>query len=104
VVFLLPLVGAHNRLVAEKERMLSDTAQRIKSAIESLHRSVDAADWGNGEQLKETLTALDIEQKMLERIPTWPWQPETLRLLLSALFIPIMLLVTQFIIQRILRP
>lgn len=103
-VFILPLLGVHDRILAEKERVLGETTQRIKSAIEELHRSVDAANWGVAEQIKDTLTGLDVEQKMLERIPTWPWQPETPRILLTALFIPVALIVLQLVIQKLLAP
>ncbi len=103
-VFLLPLIGAHNRILAEKEAVLGETTQRIKQAIQTLHTNVDAREWNVAGQIKDTLTGLDIEQKMLERIPTWPWQPETPRILFTALFIPLMLFVIQFVIQKMLAP
>jgi hypothetical protein len=40
----------------------------------------------------------------LERIPTWPWRPETLRLLITALVLPLGLWLAQFILQRLLGP
>lgn len=103
-VFVLPLVGAHNRILAEKERVLGETTTRVQAAIATLHHSADAQDWNTAAQLKDTLTALDIEEKMLERIPTWPWQPEMPRLLFTALFIPLVLFIIQYIVQKIIAP
>lgn len=98
-IFVLPLVGIHNRLVREKVRVLTETMRRIEATIADLHAAVDAHALQSSGEIRETLSALQIEQQMVERIPTWPWQPETLRLLLSALFLPTVLFLIQFIFQ-----
>lgn len=103
-VFILPLRGVHDRILTEKGRVLGETAQRIKLAIEKLHESVDAGTWSVADEIKDSLVGLEVEQKMLERIPTWPWQPETPRTVLTALLIPIVLIFLQLFIQRVLAP
>lgn len=103
-VFILPLVGAHNRILAEKERMLAETTKRIAIAIDKLHRAIDEEDWPLAEQVRSTLTGLESEQQLVGRIATWPWQPETPRLILTALLLPIVLFVVQYLIQRLLAP
>lgn len=101
-IFILPLVGAHNRIAAEKERMLAETKQRIKAVIEKHHQAIDREEWSAAEQAKSTLAGLDNEQQLLGRIPTWPWQPETPRLIITALLMPIILFTLQYFIQRLL--
>ena len=49
--------------------------------------------------LNMAIASLEIEQKALSRIPTWPWQPETVRLLATALLLPLVLLLAQVILQ-----
>lgn len=61
-VFIVPLLGAHNRIVAEKERLLDETTQRIQSTIATLHGEVDSVHWSDATNLKDILTALDLER------------------------------------------
>jgi hypothetical protein len=50
------------------------------------------------------LESLMLERKLLEAIPTWPWQPNTLRGLLTAFFLPLILFVGQLVIERWFTP
>ena len=50
------------------------------------------------------MTNLEIEQKALRRISTWPWQPETVRWLVTALVLPLGLWLVQYFLQRVLGP
>lgn len=103
-VFILPLLGMHNRLVDEKERVLGETAQRIQVTIAALHQTVDTTQWKQATDFREALAALEIEQRLLEKIPTWPWQPETIRIIITALILPIAIFLIQFVIQKFLAP
>jgi hypothetical protein len=49
--------------------------------------------------LNMAIGALELEHVALSRIPTWPWEPETLRLLATALLLPLVLLVAQVAVQ-----
>ncbi len=100
VVFVLPLWGLHQRLGAEKVRALNENGQHFEIAIAALHRDVDAGNLENSTKLKDTLTGLEIERNLLQKIPTWPWQPETLRGLITALLLPVVAFLIQFVLQR----
>jgi hypothetical protein len=39
---------------------------------------------------------------MLNAISTWPWQPETLRFLVTALLLPLLLWILQYVLQLVL--
>lgn len=104
VTFLLPLWGIHKRLVAEKERRLDELGARTANAIRQLEQQVDAGDSANAIQSKDVLGGIETAQRMMERIPTWPWQPETIRLLITALLLPIVLFAVQFAIQKLIAP
>jgi hypothetical protein len=56
----------------------------------------------NAEHQGEGQKRLEIEQSVLERIPTWPWQPETVRPMVTALALPMVLWVTQYALQYLL--
>ena len=100
--FALPLLGAHRRLIAEKNRRLTEAASRFEAAAERLLRDVDAGRLGQMDQLNKALASLEIVQTGLRRIPTWPWQPGAVRGLLAALFLPLAIWAIQLLLERFL--
>jgi len=101
-VFAWPLVGIHRLLREEKTRKLDECALRMEDAIADLHRRMDSGDLGAMDQLNSAMANLVIEKDALDAIPTWPWQPETPRLLITALALPLGLWIIQYVLQLML--
>ena len=102
LTFVLPLRGAHRVLAEEKDRLLNENGARQRAAISELHRRVDAGELTDMDNLNKAMASLELEHTALERTSTWPWRPETLRTVAAALFFPVMLWLTQWVLQRIL--
>jgi hypothetical protein len=109
VTFMWPLLGIHGRLVQEKQRMLRESSQLLEATIAELHGLVAAGESRNiddqhtrAQFLHVTMACLETEQSMLTGIPTWPWQPGTLRGFVTALLLPLVVFVLQYVIQRFL--
>jgi hypothetical protein len=102
--FVWPLLGVHRLLAKEKGQMLDEVSQRLEAAVIELHRRMDSGDLAGIDDLNKAVATLEIEQNALDRIPTWPWQPETVRLLISALALPLGLWIAQYVLQRVLSP
>ena len=51
----------------------------------------------------KALSSLEIERAVLERVPTWPWERGTLRSLVAAILIPLLVWAIQAVLQRYLR-
>jgi hypothetical protein len=100
VTFVWPLLGIHGRLVQEKQRLLRESSQRLEAMIGELHGRVDAGELDRIDELRVTMATLESEQSMLNKIPTWPWRPETLRGFVSALLLPLVMFILQFVLQR----
>jgi hypothetical protein len=101
-VFAFPLWGAHRKLAAEKKRALAGNGARLKSTAAELHRRLDQAEITGMDDLHKALASLDLERAHLSRVPTWPWQPETLRGLVAALALPIVIWLIQYGLGRLL--
>ena len=101
-VFALPLVGVHNRLVAEKERLRSITRQSIGIATTELHRVVAANELPAMDPLNKAITSLDIEYRSINDAPTWPWRSDTFRWVIGVLMIPFALFLLQQVVPRLL--
>jgi hypothetical protein len=88
--FATPLWGMHRRLLAERARLLSDVGLRLETTIGRLYEHVDEDRPGISE-MRDRMSALVAARDLIAQQSTWPWSPETLRWLISALVIPILL-------------
>ncbi len=104
ITFVWPQTGVHRLQVAEKERLLDEAAQRFKASIDELHKKMDAGALEGMADLNMAMASLEIELKALRKIPTWPWEPEAVQLLITALALPLGLWLIQLILQRTLSP
>jgi hypothetical protein len=100
--FFLPLININQRLVDEKRRLLFDVSQRLEFVLGQIKRSVESGDLKKTGDLEPALRTLRSENELIENIPTWPWEPATLRVVLSAVFVPILLWLIQQILDRFL--
>ena len=110
--FFVPLRGLRARLEAEKVRRLAAVSTRIDSATAALHRVIDAAcavqpdaeaarlSQTRIDTLNKGLASLLQEREFLGRLPTWPWDTSTLRKVLSALALPILLFLLTRALER----
>lgn len=102
VTFIWPQLGIHRLQNAEKDRLLEEVNQRYESVIAQLHKGVDSKNYDGMSNLSMAIGSLNQERMTIEKIPTWPWQPETLRWLITALVLPLGLWLLQFFLQRML--
>jgi hypothetical protein len=98
--FLLPLAGIHRLLVAEKTRRLADQARRMQAALDDLHARMDRRDLRRMDDLYKAIASLDLERATLSKIPTWPWEPGSMRAVAAALLLPVAIWLIQTILTR----
>ena len=102
ITFTWPLWGIHRRLVEEKKRLMQESSSRFESAVAQLHKRVDRQRLTRMDDLNKTLASLEIEQAALRRIPTWPWEPGTVRGVAAALLLPVFVWLAQQLLSRFL--
>ena len=100
--FVLPLWVVHQRLTAEKRRLLNAHDQRLESLLAQLHQRLDQQELEGVGQLHTAMSALQAEREVLNRIPTWPWRAGLLTGFLSALVLPIFLFILQLVVGKLL--
>lgn len=99
-VFFLPLLGLHRMLLHEKERLQAEASSRLQAHIQELHRRIDACQLEDADAINKHMVSLALERDILAKLPTWPWQPGTLNILLTAIFLPIILWFLQQLLER----
>jgi hypothetical protein len=100
--FTLPLIGAHRALVAEKNASLAHVSSRFKATTIQLHDELDNGRLSQMDALNKALASLQIEQDVLRKIPTWPWDPAAVRALVAALLLPVAVWIIQYLLARLL--
>lgn len=99
-IFVLPVMGIRDRLVKEKQRALDENSDMLQVAIDSLHSKVEERDFAEFAGSESAINALIRERELLEKIPTWPWDPRTIRGFGSALLLPIFIWVVTRLLER----
>jgi hypothetical protein len=97
-LFVLPLLGMHDRLASEKARLVGEAQARVKLTLARVDASVGAGNTDGADRLHAQLTSVLAELEFVRRLSTWPWATGTFRGVASALLLPIAI----FLITRLL--
>ena len=100
VVFVWPLLGVHRLMESEKDKMLHKINLRFESVFLKFDQPFNEDDDSSLEKIYWTISSLEIQHKRINSIPTWPWKPETARLVLTAVAIPLILAVLRFLVEQ----
>jgi hypothetical protein len=99
---LIPLLGIHRKLQAEKNRLKQDNAKRIHKANDVLNQRMDQSEFENISGFSSGLEALFLFRDRINKIPTWPWDWAAIRGFISAVFLPLAIWAIQSLLTRFL--
>jgi hypothetical protein len=101
-IFVWPLWGVHRLMEMEKERALLEIDLRFEAVFSKFNRRFEEDDFSAIELLNGTISSLEIQYKRISDIPIWPWRPETARLVITAIALPLMLMILQYFVLQAL--
>lgn len=101
-IFVVPILGIQGRIEQEKGRTLHKIHGLLQSTRDQLHHQVAAEDYQDMGEVNHAMEALMRERTLIMGVPTWPWNPRTLRGFASTLLLPIFLWLVTRILERIL--
>ena len=101
-IFVWPLYGVHRLLETEKEQALDEIDLRLEAAFARFNERFLEDDFPAIERLTGTITSLEIQHARISAVPTWPWRAESARLVLTAIALPLILMIVQFFLLRAL--
>ncbi len=93
--FFAQLLGINQRMRQAKARLLSQLSKDIEGVYYDVHKAVQKKAYSAVERMQASVVTLKNEQEILQKIPTWPWQPETLRNLVTPMLIPVIIYLLQ---------
>jgi hypothetical protein len=97
--FVWPLLGVRRLMAQVKAEKMDEVSRRLEGVFADLHRRIDERKVDEVEDLLKFISALETERDTLKSVSTWPWQPDVLRSLVSALLLPLLLWIIQYLIQ-----
>ena len=100
--FIWPQLGIHRIQVEEKERLIADVNSVYQDVTAELHQKIAEKELAEIANVNMAMINLEMEKATLEKIPTWPWDPEALRLLITALALPLGVWLLQLVLQSFL--
>ena len=74
----------------------------LKKSLDDFRQCVKRDEHDEMDKVLKTVDGAERQIAILERIPTWPWQPGTLRGVVTALFLPILLWLITRILERLI--
>lgn len=101
-MLILPLIGAHRRILAEKNKRLAEISSHFEKVTEQLLQTIDTGGYAQVDHLNKSLASLGIVQSTLRGVPTWPLELGAVRALLAALILPIAIWAIQLLLGRLL--
>ena len=101
LVFIWPLLGAHGLLQKAKTHRKSQVAQRLEAVTDELHRRTDAGDYSDMANMNDAIDSLIKEQSALDKVSTWPWEPDSVRVVVTALLLPVFLWAITRVLERL---
>jgi len=102
LVFIVPLLGIHGRLVRAKSELQGAANQRLQAVLAELDHDVDTLDLTRAGGLQQTIGSLLQQREILAKLSTWPWSTGTLRAFASAIALPLALFVMQRFLGQLL--
>jgi hypothetical protein len=102
LVFIWPLWGVHRRMEVEKEGALLEINRRFETLFVQFNQHLADGDYAAAEELNGLIASMAIQHGKIGEIPTWPWRSETARVVLTAIALPLMLMILQFFVGQAL--
>ena len=87
--FVVPLWGARRLIAHEKRRGEDGLGRTIDAVVSQLRDRIDRAELAGIEDLNTALEGLILAREQIRAVSAWPWRPETLRGVVSALLAPL---------------
>jgi hypothetical protein len=94
-LFFAPLVRVNRRLRRAKDQVLAALGSDLRHVQQELHAALRKKKLSGMADLRNAAEALKSQIEYVQKIPTWPWQPETLRGVVSPLLLPVIVYLFQ---------
>ncbi|HSG45830.1 MAG TPA: hypothetical protein VLA72_22045 [Anaerolineales bacterium] len=100
LTFILPLLGAHEKIVEKKAESLHEISTRMENVVDEMSKVNENYDKDRLSKLKDILSTLSMAEERIQKIPTWPWKPSVVNSLATAILLPNAVWVFQLVVEQ----
>ena len=100
IAFILPLLGVRRMLADEKDRLLDENGKQVERTISLMMKELEKDVGAELDTINQSLSSLEKARSQIEAISTWPWKGETLRQLVTAIFLPLLIWIIQYLLTE----
>jgi hypothetical protein len=102
LAFIVPLWGAHRLLQREKNHRQGEVGRRIEATADALHGKSDRGEYSaDMDHLNSALDGLLKERTVVAKASTWPWEPDAVRAVITAVLLPVFIWLVTRILERV---
>jgi hypothetical protein len=101
LIFFAPLGQINRRMRRAKDQLLSENGRAQKAINQRLQRAASSRNLAGLEKLRTAVAALREQRDVLLKLPTWPWQADSLRNLAAPMLIPVLVYLAQRIVASL---
>ena len=99
-----PITFNPHQYAQAKARLLNELGQDLETLYQRIHGAAGAGDLAALEAHKGALGTLKDMRDFIQQLPTWPWQPGTLKNLVAPLLVPAIVFLIRQILSRLIGP
>lgn len=99
-VFVSPVIGIRHQIEEAKQRALNETNDLLLTTRDKMHNLIRDDNYQNVEGTKDAFEVLIRERELIKKTSTWPWDLSTLRGFVSALLLPILLIIISRLVEK----
>jgi len=100
LTFILPLLGAHDKIVEKKAQSLQEISTRMESVVDDMSKVNEDYDKDRLAKLRDILSTLSMAEERIKKIPAWPWKPSAVNSLATAILLPNAVWVFQLVVEQ----
>lgn len=104
ITFTLPLLGIHRLLARAKEQLQGETNIRLQAILRLFEQELEKGDFAQMDAINKAIDNAERERRIVDSIPTWPWQPGSLRGAVTAFLLPLVLWLATRFLERLVEP
>jgi len=100
LTFILPLLGAHEKIVEKKAQSLHEISTRMESVVDDMSKVDEEYDKERLSKLRDILSTLSMAEERIQKIPVWPWKPSVVNSLATAILLPNAVWIFQLVVEQ----
>jgi hypothetical protein len=85
---------------AQKAKALHEIDLRLEDVFIKFDQHFLEDDYPAMDTLNGTISSLEIQRNRVEAVPTWPWNPGTVRSVMAAIALPLILMLVQILVEQ----